>query len=128
MAQICFNPCNGNWISVSWASDLLDVCLCWWSKLSECPFWSNEESITKADWDFSLAYYMKFFDHQTQVLKQAHWSTWSYVLCDSSASRLRSTIALVSKFLLCFYTFVSSLIHFHLNSKSLNGVHSSQCL
>lgn len=28
-----------------------------------------------------------FFDHQTQVLKQAHWSAWCYVLCDSSASR-----------------------------------------
>lgn len=125
-AQICFDPCNGNWISVSGASDLLDLCLCWWSKLSVRPFWSNEESITEADRDFSLAYYMKEFCCSS-IIRLKSWNKpidqpgimFSVI---HQPQGVRSTsIALVSRVPLIFYKFVSSSIHFR---KTLNEVFS----
>lgn len=106
MAQIGFDPCVGNWISVCGASDLSALCLCWWSKLSVCLFWSNEESISTSLSSLLYEGVLLFFDQS--------WSPEtspliSLVLCFQwfiSLKGASTSIALVSRVPLMFYTFV----------------------
>lgn len=43
-----FHPSNSNRMNVPWASDLLHLCLSWWSKLSINPLRSNKKCITNS--------------------------------------------------------------------------------